>query len=318
MDSVHLTDIDTLVLCGGGISGISYVGALETLYRDMYFDFFSPKRLLKRIIGVSVGAIFGLIVTCGLSSINEMQTMLQKFVQQPILKPNPITFVQKWGADQGKEIKTVLCSILKSKGIDPDTNFADLKRITRVSFEVSATNISKHKTVYFSAKSSPDMRVLDAVMMSAALPPFFAPIHHDGEVYIDGCIMNSIPLIPPINDTTTMILRITNPREATVNTLPRYLGQLIKVVLNAHSIREVEQLSPELAKRTITIDCGDISVFDFNMSNVTNKKLLLFGINAAEKFISDHNVVRFFSTREVGTQTDDLLQLDSPLVQEHT
>ena len=301
--TINLTDITTLVLCGGGIKGISYVGALETLYRDKHFDFFSPKRLIRRIIGVSVGAIFGLIVSCGLNSINEMQLILRQFIQHPIIKPNPITFVQKWGADEGEEIKSVLEFILTSKKIDPRVTFRELKERTRVSFEVSASNISKYKTVFFSAETSPDMPVIDAVMMSAALPPFFAPIKHDGDLYIDGCIMKSIPLVSPIDETSTMILRITNPIAADLTTLPSYLGQLIKVVLRAHGAREVEQLSPELARRTITIDCGDISVFDFNMIDITNKKLLLFGITAAEKFMSTNNVVRFFSTREVSTQT---------------
>ena len=298
-----MNDIDTLVLCGGGISGISYVGVFETLFRDLNFDFFSKRRLIKNIIGVSVGAIFGLMVTCGFNHISEMQQTLNMLTHTQIMDPDPITFVKYWGADTGQRLRRFLCQLLERKRINPTSTFAELQEITHVLFSVCVTNISKHKTEYLSATTTPDFCVVDAILMSAALPPFFTPILYRKDRYIDGSILQSIPMCELLHPTKTIIMRIVSERAIKTDTLPNYLTQIIRVILNNNSRRQITSMSAELRRRTITVDCNEVTILNFDICERTNKKLLLNGIDAAQSFIKTNNIELYNLTRSIGTQT---------------
>ena len=51
-----LSDVDTLVLGGGGARGMAYVGALQELAN--VYDWWSADRRLKRVCGCSIGALY--------------------------------------------------------------------------------------------------------------------------------------------------------------------------------------------------------------------------------------------------------------------
>ena len=56
---------------------------------------------------------------------------------------------------------------------------------------MAATNINSGKITYFQEGS-----VLDAVLASAAIPVLFDPVEIDGDLYVDGGVLDNFPLKP--------------------------------------------------------------------------------------------------------------------------
>ncbi|MET3930587.1 putative acylesterase/phospholipase RssA [Lysobacter sp. OAE881] len=95
---------------------------------------------------------------------------------------------------------------LHSRAPDPaKLSFAELKAITGIELKVCATNLSQRRSVIFSAVTTPDFPVIEAVGMSACYPFVFKPVFinapsHDlvlGQLrglWLDGGILNNIPI----------------------------------------------------------------------------------------------------------------------------
>jgi NTE family protein len=84
-------------------------------------------------------------------------------------------------------------------------SFAMLRDLTNVDLAVCATNISQKRSMLFSAKTTPDFPVVEAVGMSACFPLVFKPVFIDAPpgdailgklrgLWLDGGILNNVPL----------------------------------------------------------------------------------------------------------------------------
>ena len=61
-------------------------------------------------------------------------------------------------------------------------------------FGCIAADLSSGDFAIFDAKSSPRVRVVDALLASAALPAVFDPVSIDGRLYMDAGVSNNAPL----------------------------------------------------------------------------------------------------------------------------
>lgn len=157
-----------LVLSGGGARGISHLGVLAALEE---YDL-RP----TRISGTSAGAIIGALYAAGYQPAEILKVI----------------------------IKTKLFRYFK-----PNTSFAGLLRMESTeklyrqmikvdSFEslhipltVSATDIERGETVYFS-----EGELIKPLQASSCLPVIFAPVLIESNYFIDGGILNNLPIEP--------------------------------------------------------------------------------------------------------------------------
>lgn len=321
---MRVADIETLVLCGGGLAGISYIGVLETLYREVGFDFFSRKRQLKKIVGVSVGSVFGLVIACGLRSLEDMRkTYLPLIMGESglVIDPNPVTLLKHWGADDGKRVKKILESCLHMRGLSNNITFKDLANSGAPSLYVCVTNVTKGASEVMSHESTPDMEIVQAILMSIALPPFFAPVKHPitEDLYVDGCLLRNIPVtlepegpLPAVDVDTTLVLRIGGDQCSAASSLPSYFTRLIQLLLTENTKRE---RVPD-GLHVLTVDIGERTAFDFSFCPRTASKLLLAGIESAQQFLAENPLEPYEPTRSIGTQTSlSLLHTSLSLLQ---
>lgn len=302
---MRVADIETLVLCGGGIAGISYIGVLDTLYREVGFDFFSKKTHLRHVIGVSVGSVFGLVIACGLRSANDLQdTYLPMLMGKSgvgfVMDPNPVTLVKHWGVDDGSRAKKLLERCLELRGLPRDTTFRRLREDGAPLLSVVVTNVTRGQTETMSFDTTPDMEVVQAILMSIALPPFFAPVKHPttGDLYVDGCMLQSIPAAS-VSPESTLVLRIQNNLCSPAASLPSYFTCLIQLLLTENSKKE----SVPDGLRVLTVDTADRTAFDFSLSQRVASQLMLRGIEATQAFLAENPLEPYQPTRSIGTQT---------------
>lgn len=75
------------------------------------------------------------------------------------------------------------------------TTFADLKLFKPENkLVISGFDISNGTLVYFSFETTPNLRISKAVRASSSVPIVFAPVVHDGHLYVDGGVLRRVPV----------------------------------------------------------------------------------------------------------------------------
>ncbi len=212
---------DTYVLCGGGARIYGHLGAIE--------EFAKHNIHAENFAGSSAGAIMGMMLYLGYSP-SEIKMLFQWFRQENLLEYS----VQFSGLSTANKLKQaldwaiynkLLCEIERFKEqFDSEEGKAFLRQWiyppNKITFEVlhrfkefcpksslkrsllvTATHKKTEQTHYFSYKESPKHEVSEAVTASASLPVVY---HPRGE-YIDGGVMNNLPLNYFQQDESTLL-----------------------------------------------------------------------------------------------------------------
>jgi len=165
-----------IVLSGGGALGFAHIGALMAL-EEAGIE-------VSVISGASMGAIVGAMYAYGYSP-KEMMTIVEKEKLHKNSKIFNYRLFNKRGLSNYKKVKKILNDVL------PIDNFDSLKRF----FALSMTNFVELETEYAYSGD----RLKEKIMASIAIPYIFEPVVIDGIVYVDGGVMNNLP-IEPIKD----------------------------------------------------------------------------------------------------------------------
>lgn len=317
MSVLDLNDVDTLVLCGGGVHGIAYLGALETLYLKHGLEVFplGPRNpRVTTICGVSVGALIGLLIALGFDTYAETHALMNTILRSLLEDVHLVSFARDWGGNNGEGIRSLLrARAAKRIGLSRPT-FAQLHEKTGVRLRVSATDLCTCSTVCFSPDKTPDTDVVDAVYGSMAVPPLFAPSRtNDSRLLVDGGLIRNVPRLPHgTPPERVLVLRAVedgsnNPVVEPVNRVQDYISRIVRCAFLARVRDDLGWLEERgLAGQTISMDCNGISsAFSFGLNDRTKKSLLLVGLEAAEAFLKTKGeVVPCSRSRSIGTQTD--------------
>lgn len=182
------------VLGGGGHLGSHEVGQLQALLeRGIRPDL---------IVGTSIGAVNGAMIAAdpSLRSV-EMLTDLWSSVGQAgvfnasITKRVRTMASSKTHVYENNDLRRLLVETLPVKRIEDLT----------VTFECVAASVERASAHYFS--SGP---LIDAVLASAAVPGLLPPVEINGEHYLDGGLVASIPLdrAVTLGATTVYVLHV--------------------------------------------------------------------------------------------------------------
>ncbi len=166
-----------IVLSGGGIRGIAHLGVLKA-FSNFGIQF-------SQISGTSAGAIAGAFYAAGI----DPQEGLNIFLKTRLWK-----FVRPAVGTLGLINIENTSKILKE--YFPDDSFEKLK----IPLTIAAVNFSEGHLTYFS--HGPLIR---AVLASSCIPGIFKPIMIDGQMYVDGGILNNFP-VEPLMDTCDFII----------------------------------------------------------------------------------------------------------------
>lgn len=185
--------ITHLVLSGGGMRGVMFIGAIRYLY------FENLHKNITHIAGTSIGSIIGLSIALKLT-IQEMEEIILKGNQDYKLCNIPYKNCIKLITDCGLSDVNIFSNYLKEfiytkyPDITDEITFSYLSKRFGVNFYVSVTNIYTCKNKIFSVDTTPDVCVFKACSASMALPILFKPVKIDGDYYYDGGFTNNFPI----------------------------------------------------------------------------------------------------------------------------
>ena len=161
-----------LALGGGAAFGLAHIGVIKILEKENI-----P---IDAIAGSSMGALVGALWVSGLNAAEIEKTFMEYNNNRKKTYGLLIDFyLHKMSIAKGNKIRRFLERHIGRK------TFKDV----RFPFRVVACNITKRKEVIFSSG-----RLTDAVMASIAIPGVFAPTKMDGDLIIDGGIIEPVPI----------------------------------------------------------------------------------------------------------------------------
>lgn len=178
--------IETLLFSGGGVKFLSYFGALKALKESNTFN-------LKQVGGVSSGSMFGLALVLGID-MEELEKNVIDIDFSKCLKFKT-RFLNYLGIDDGNEIMYIMKQTFSKycEFFNQDTTFKELYEITKIQYDVYATNLNKSEMVKFNYINTPNLRVVHAIRMSISIPFIFTIKKYNGDVYVDGALSCNFP-----------------------------------------------------------------------------------------------------------------------------
>jgi NTE family protein len=156
------------VLSGGGARGFAHLGFLKALNEaGIYPDV---------IAGTSAGALAGVLYADGYTP-EEILKITNTGSRFDLLRPA----LPREGLLQISGITKILRTHLRAK------TFSELK----IPLFVTATDINNAKVVYFS-----DGNLVDTVIASSSIPVLFPPVKLGEFYYVDGGVLDNLPIRP--------------------------------------------------------------------------------------------------------------------------
>lgn len=274
---------------GGGVLGITYVPAISKL------EEYGIIEGIKYYSGASIGGIFAAVMACGGDS-KFLNEKFENFKPDSLLEsPSGLChwlsyfrLLSYFGIDSGSALEKWLNNIFEELTGSSDITFSEAYDLTQKICIVNGTNINTLKTDYFSVGTTPDMKIVDALRITASYPGQFDPVKLLNNVYVDGGMSDNYPVrvldkypgefigIKLISDSEKKNVRFPSPDNAF-----SYAGRIITILHNnsmKHHVKESDW------KNTIRIHTGDISPMEFDLTEEDKEFLINQAENAVDKY----------------------------------
>ncbi|CDU04258.1 Conserved hypothetical protein [Vibrio coralliirubri] len=172
----------SLVLGSGGARGLVHVGVIRWLIEHGY--------QIKSISGCSIGALIGGVYAAG--KLDEFEEWVTSIDQGDMAMLLDFSW-QSSGIFKGDKIIDTL------RGLIGEISIEELP----IPYTAVAANVAEEKEVWLQSGS-----LFDAIRASISLPLFFTPHVINGEVLIDGGVLNPVPIAPTFSDKTDFTLAV--------------------------------------------------------------------------------------------------------------
>jgi predicted acylesterase/phospholipase RssA len=264
-----------LIMKGGGIKGLAYVGALRELQKYVRFNWF---------VGTSAGAITAILLGAGYS-VDELEGLLKETRFECFLDANPFLAIINLFFFQGLYRARTL-----TKWLDDG-----LAHKLKCPFRVKLEDLPHRVTVYACRrdqdplkydKEDPATRGKAAAFVarcSMSIPLLFTPEKEEGLNVLDGGMRYNYPVRETVGKDETPFIGLYLGRRTYEG---RIKTSLIRDILNIWTEASDVAALREYRKQTIIIDPGPISTLNFALSEIEKDLLLKAGRSAALDFLA--------------------------------
>ena len=300
--------IRNLVFSGGSLKGFAHLGALDELSK--YYDWDTFLSQITKISGSSAG--------CTVATFVASNTPLEKALEFALTFPvssivsncpstelilSRIVGSFRWTRERLNHIPNYNHYVWSNRGLstyaqeickicvdgNPHVTFAELYAKTKKELIIYATDWKKHKVVEFSYQSYPDVSIWKAMAASMALPIVFEPVTIDGVEYIDGGIMQNVPVSKFEPGETLYFKLISHFDEKTKEStdIIDYIAHIIECMFEGQESAVLIQ-NPKVITQTIFIECvgtGLLDVLKTKHNSVELENIIRQGRTSMKQFI---------------------------------
>lgn len=266
--------IDTIILSGGGIKGISHIGFCKVIVKQYN---------IKHWIGCSAGALIAFMFVIGYT-INEIEKIIINCDYNSLINFDSIKYsslIQNKGFLDPINLENMFKGILYHKIGKYDISYRDLYMLTKIKLTTVTTNITKKRCEYWNYEFCPNFSVINGIMCSSNVPILFIPKKnkYNNDLYIDGAVTNNFPInIVKTNFLGHNLINVHWKTEiinnAKINISKKYYNIVEFFIDLILLISEKDVLmTDDQIKRTLNI-ISDVDTFDINISKEKRIELI--------------------------------------------
>lgn len=182
-----------LVLGGGGVKGVSHVGAWKAILESGLE--------VAEIVGTSIGALIGASIAGG-SSVERLEAQARALTKPDIVDVNRWAVlpngIRQQAIFRGQALRAYIDRVL------PVKEWSELA----IPLGVNAVDLETGDLVWFGAGGRTDVPLVDAVHASTSLPVFYPPVQLDGMHLVDGGVIDALPVTRAADRRATRIIAI--------------------------------------------------------------------------------------------------------------
>lgn len=175
-----------IVLSGGGVYGVMFLGALDTYRGNIQGD-------ITLYAGTSSGAIIATLLSVGYKCTEIMNEIKHHL---PIIQTDSIDFsnlFERFGLFTNDKLMGLIKSMILKKRPNIPT-FLELYETLHVDLIITGTNLSRQAATYFQRIDTPNMRITDALEISICIPLVFPFVKYNKDIYVDGMLIDNFPV----------------------------------------------------------------------------------------------------------------------------
>lgn len=318
-------DPDALVFSGGGASGVAYAGVLE------YMRHVKKLENVKSYMGASAGAIFSLLFYLNYDE-NQIRDLYNRIKWKSFIECkrsiNLLDIIRNFSWWKlGYNMRSILKALQDGYGLSTGNNiehemreivsrymgkeykkgqkkkvvttFAELKQRVKENDKVDkdlyvvAFSTCYYTTCFLSAKTTPDMDVVDAIRASMSIPLVFDPVKykHSGheDLLVDGGTTYNFPIeymdalgANPVGFVLGDRDAYLSPEYAPVKSFRGFLEHVFMGLFDNIAPRMINN-----SYRTVFIDTPTVGVLDFDMTAANREKAVAAGYTAAMGYFQE-------------------------------
>jgi predicted acylesterase/phospholipase RssA len=285
-----------LILNGGGVQGISYIGAIKILEENQEL------KEIEEFVGVSAGSICCLGLVLGYTS-DEMKYIIENIELIDEKDISILSFFEKFGINNGESIKRSIETILKGKGYNSSITLSELYKLTGKNFIIVVTNLSKFRAEYLNHETEPDLKVIDSIIMSISIPLYFEAVKYNGDYYVDGGLSDNFAVKPINSEGKSLFYKSNKPSECLVlkivttpelsetyrrdrikkiDDLQGYMCSIFKMIINKSDsiiFKNHEQIIGDKEHIVFIETTETVDSVDFQLTKENKNKLYKIGYN---------------------------------------
>lgn len=269
-----------------GTRGVAYGGVLDAVEEVLGEARYQSWRAgIRGVAGCSAGAVCSLMLAVGLSRKKRRDLILRYDMHTVMRTPDLAMLWQQFGITECTGLREIVQDVLTQGGLSALSTFGDLRRLLRIDYTCVASDVATSRPVHFSAASTPDVLVCDAVAASCCVPVAFRPFAIDGRFYVDGALTCHTPNV--FDPTQTLFVCIDGHPSDPMCGWISYLGALMRCA--SQNQRETDEVS---AHRVLRIDFSDQPVFDVHMDEARMVDALKHGYVHAVDFFTHGRLLK--------------------------
>jgi len=185
-------NIKHLVISGGGPTLFQYLSIIQHLDENKIIDL----QKIESIYGTSAGTIVGIVLCLKYDweTINDYAIMRPWHELFHIKISNIFEAYKNRGIFNKTLVEKAFKPLLDAKDLSIHITLKEFYEYSKIELHFYSFEINQFTTEDISYLTHPDLSLIDAVMMSSAIPILVTPVIIDNKCYMDGGVAANYPL----------------------------------------------------------------------------------------------------------------------------
>lgn len=299
--------IKNLVFSGGSLKGFAHLGALVELSK--YYDWDTFHHQIERVSGSSAGSTIATFIASGIP-LKKAVHFAMSYPISSIVKecPSPEIILSRiigsfrWTRERFNHIPNYNHYVWDNRGLsryaqeicktcmgNPHITFKEMYEKSGKTLIIYATNWKRHSVTEFSHETYPNTMVWQAMAASMSLPIIFEPVTIDGVEYIDGGIMQNVPVskFKPKETLYFKLMSYYEEKSMEKTDIIDYIAHIVECLFEGQESAILIQ-NPDIFTQTVFIECRGTGLLDLlkpKQNYVELNSIIEQGGNSMKQFI---------------------------------